>query len=89
MTCRLIARTDTFKQALGTHLMDKNAEELVKLYTARADYHRRTFENVVEKGIDPPEGLLDLTQVLPEGIEKVRKGECQPCSAFALLKSCV
>lgn len=56
--------------------MDKNAEELVKLYTARADYHRRTFENVVEKGIDPPEGLLDLTQVLPEGIEKVRKGEC-------------
>ena len=54
--------------------MDKNAEELVKLYIARADYHRRTFEAVVEKGIDPPEGLLDLTQVLPEGIEKIRKG---------------
>lgn len=36
----------TFEKAWGTGLFNKNVEDVVKLYMAKADFHRRLFEDL-------------------------------------------
>lgn len=73
----------TYQEAFETKLLLANGiEEFVKLVLARADFHRRIFDDVLAGERQPEEVQVDPIDVLLDGIKKIKRGlsaRRQPC----------